>query len=146
MSRGLQGAIVLLLLAMLGAYYAKLAMDLEIGWRQCSSDPARWDGQELVFPLWVVTGVDGPDRYRISKVVKDVPVAGPSEGLEEGDTVSVIGHFRAERMVVEQSVIEVHHLRPYKEAIGAIGLLAAIFGLPWLFRWRERRLEERFGG
>lgn len=93
-----------------------------------------------------MTGIDGPDRYRISKVVKDVPVAGPSEGLEQGDTVSVIGHFRAERMGMEQSVIEVHHLRPYKEAIGVAGLLAAILGLPWLFRWRGRRIEERFGG
>lgn len=143
MNRGFQAALVVAALVGLGAYYAHLAMALEIGWRQCSSDPARWDGQELVFPLWVVSGIDDAGHYRISKVVKDVPVAGDATGLEVGNTVSVIGNFRASKMVVEQTVIEVHHLRPYKEGIGVAGLLAAVVGLPLLFRWRQRRLEER---
>ena len=143
MKRGVQAALAVAALVALGGYYAHLAMGLEIGWRQCSSDPARWDGQELVFPLWVVTGVDDPRHYRISKVVKDVPVEGDSSGLAVGNTVSVIGNFRASKMVVEQSVIEVHHLRPYKEAIGVVGLLGAFVGIPLCFRWRHRRLEER---
>lgn len=144
-SRVLKFVAGFLLLATLGGYYAWLCLGLEIGWRQCQADPDRWDGQTLIFPLWVVTGVDDATHYRISKVVKDVPVEGATEGLHEGDTVSVIGTYSREKVVVEQTVIEVHHLRKWKEGIGVAGMLAAIVGLPLCFRRRDGRIEERFG-
>jgi hypothetical protein len=144
-ARGAKWAAGWLTLALLGGWYAKLAMGLEIGWRQCISDPVRWDGQELVFPLWVVTAVDDGDHYKISKVVRDVPIEGPTTALTVGDTVSVIGHFSRQKTVVEQSVIEVHRLRKYKEGIGVAGLVGALIGVPLCFRRRNGRWEERFG-
>jgi hypothetical protein len=87
-----------------GSYYTWLAMTTIIGYRECVAAGATREGQELVFPLWVVTGIDGPDRYRISKVIRDVPVEGSTAEIEEGATVSVIGHYRAEDRVVVQSV------------------------------------------
>lgn len=144
--RARNAVLTVLVLAALGGWYAKLAMELEIGWRACMEDPAGWDGQELVFPLWVVTGVEGPNRYRISKVVRDIPIEGNAEGLKEGDTVSVIGNFRADRTVVEQTVLEVHHLRKWKEGLGVLGLLAWLVSMPFLFRWRGGRLWERADG
>ncbi|GDX80228.1 hypothetical protein LBMAG42_20390 [Deltaproteobacteria bacterium] len=133
-------------LMLLGGWYAKLAMGLEIGWRQYTADPARYDGHQLTFPLWVVTGVPDADHYLISKVVKDVPVEGPSVGLHVGDTVSVIGDFSKEKWAVVQRVIEVHTLRRWKEALGVAGLLAWAVAMPLLFAWRGGRLEERGGG
>jgi len=134
-----------LLLVALGGWYAKLAMALEIGWRQYTSDPDRYDGQQLTFPLWEVTGVPDANHYLISKVVKDVPVEGDSTGLKVGDTVSVIGDFSKDKWAVVQRRIEVHTLRRWKEAIGIAGILAWAVATPLLFRWRAGRLEERRG-
>ena len=130
----------------LGAYYAYLTLGLDIGWRQCVADPAGRNGDTLVFPLWEVTGIDDATHFKISKVVKDVPVEGPTAALSEGNTVSLIGRFDKDKMVVEQQVIEIHRLRPYKEGIGAIGLIAAIVLAPICFRWTNRQLTERTSG
>lgn len=104
------------------------------------------DGHQLTFPLWVVTGVPDADHFLISKVVKDVPVEGPSVGLHIGDTVSVVGDFSKAKWAVVQRVIEVHTLRRWKEALGVAGLLAWAVAMPILFVWRDRRLQERRGG
>ena len=144
--RGMRAAGAAFILAALGAYYAYLTLGLDIGWRQCVADPAGRDGDTLVFPLWVVTDVVDAQHFRISKVVKDVPIEGPSAGLSEGDTVSLIGRFDKDKMVVTQQLIEVHRLRRYKEGIGAAGLFAAIVLAPMCFRWRNARLSERRHG
>jgi hypothetical protein len=144
--RGFRAAVTLLALIGLGAYYAYLTMGLDVGWRQCVADPENRNGDTLVFPLWVVTGIEGEQRFLISKVVKDVPIEGPTAELRVGNTVSLIGSFDKDKMVVEQELIEIHHLRPYKEGIGAAGLLAALILGPLCFRWKNRRLTERGGG
>ena len=79
----------------LGGYYAWWALQMSSGYRWALEDPAARDGAELVFPLWTVTRVDGPDDYAISKVVKDIPCVGEARDLVVGDTVSVIGNFAA---------------------------------------------------
>lgn len=134
------------LLAALGAWYAHLAMQKEVGWREYTSDPAFYDGAQLTFPLWVVTRVVDEHRYEISKVVKDVPIEGDARGLKVGDTVSVIADFSAARTVGVARIVEVHHLRPWKEGLGVAGVLAWLAAMPVLFRWRRGRVEERFGG
>jgi hypothetical protein len=139
------GALALLLLCALGGWYAKLAMGLEIGWRQYTSDPDRYDGHQLTFPLWEVTGVPDAHHYLISKVVKDVPVEGDSSALHVGDTVSVIGDFSKAKWAVVERRIEVHTLRRWKEWLGIAGILVWGAAMPVLFRWRAGRLEERRG-
>lgn len=128
-------------LAGAGAYYTWIALTIEIGYRQVTESGR--DGVELTFPLWVVTAIDGPTRYRISKVVHDVPVEGDTTPLHEGDTVSVIGRFRASDHVVVEEVREIHVLRKVKEALGVLGTVLAIAAAPFGFRLRRGGLVER---
>lgn len=144
--RGLKIAAGLLVCAALGAWYARWALAAEHGWRWATEDPAGRDGSPMVFPLWEVTAIDGPDRYRISKVVKDVPVHGEARDLAVGDTVSVLGTFNAEGPVIEVEVREHHVLRKYKEILGVIGFVWVVVAAPFAFRIRGGRLVERAGG
>lgn len=126
-----------------GVYYTWLAMTTIIGYRECKAAGVEREGQELTFPLWVVTAIDGPDRYRISKVVRDVPIEGSTGELHEGSTVSVIGRFRASDGVVVEAVREIHVLRVYKEALGILGTVIALIALPFGFRIRGGKVVER---
>ncbi len=142
--RGVRLVVAAGLLAIVSAMYVDVAMNAEQGWRWCMEDPQGRDGSTLVFPLWTVTGIDGPDRYRISKVVKDIPVAGASEGLHEGATVSLVARFDGKEQRAVEELREVHHLRKWKEALGVIGFLAVGCAAPFVFRVRGGRLEERW--
>jgi hypothetical protein len=131
------------LLAM-GGYYAWWAISVVRGYRWCVEDPVARDGTELVFPLWTVTAVTAPDRYEISKVVPDIPVAGDATVLKVGDTVSVIGRFRGDDLVVVEEVREVHHLRRWKEVLGVVGFGVVALLAPFAFTVRGGRLVERW--
>jgi len=126
-----------------GAYYAWFAMTVAIGYRWCVEDPVARDGTVLAFPLWTVTAVTDTSHYEISKVVKDVPVSGSAADLEVGDTVSVLGRFRAADLQVVEEDVEVHTLRRAKEALGVLGFVFVVIAAPFAFRWRDGRLEER---
>jgi len=97
----------------------------------------------LHFPLWEVTKVEGPQRFYVSRTIRNVAVQGDAEGLEAGDTVSVVGNFRARDQVVVATELHRHWLRPVKEALSTLGLLLAVFFLPRFFGWREGRLVLR---
>jgi hypothetical protein len=142
--RGWKIGLALALLFGVGGYYAWWAVNATIGYRWCLEDPAARDGTELVFPLWTVTKVDGPDRYEISKVVKDVPIAGDATVLKPGDTVSVDGEFEAVDLAVHERVREIHRMRKAKEALGVAGFVVMVALAPFAFRWRAGRLEERW--
>jgi hypothetical protein len=144
--RALFATLAVVGLAALGGWYAHLAMSLEIGWREYTSDPVRYDGHKLSFPLWTVTRVVGPNRYEISKVVQDIPIEGDTRGLSEGATVSVVARFDAARTVAVEEAREVHVLRAWKEGLGVAGVLAWVVLMPWAFRWVDRRLVERVDG
>jgi hypothetical protein len=137
--------LALLLLLGLGAWYAHIAMNLEAGYRWCLEDPAGRDGERLVFPLWVVTRVDGPDTYAISKIVPNIPVKGDATVLKVGDTVSILGTFDATDLTVREEVREVHTLRKWKERLGVLGFLVVAAAAPFCFRIRAGRLEEKRG-
>jgi hypothetical protein len=141
--RRLKILIGIMLLGALGARYAWVAQNLEIGYRWCLEAPAERDGSTLVFALWQVTRIDDAQHYAISKVVKDIPVEGDAAGLKLGDTVSVVGSFRARDAMVVEGEREIHVLRKYKEALGVTGFVLAALGAPFLFRWRGGRLEAR---
>ena len=132
-----------LLLVLLCARYGRMASQLPDGVQACLADPARHDGTPLVFPVWFVAGVDGPARYRVSRVVKDVVVEGDTRGLERGQTFTLVGRFRAQDAVVVEERREIHRLRPWKTGISLLGLLLAGIGAPLCFRWRGGFLELR---
>ncbi|MDP2309717.1 MAG: hypothetical protein Q8P18_27100 [Pseudomonadota bacterium] len=151
--RGAPARIVaaLLLTMALGGYYAWWALQPESGWRWAMQAPAERNGATMIFPLWTVTAIVGPDRYEISKVVQGVPIVGPAQDLAVGDTVSVLGHFDASvstpgqgsAPAVRADVREHHVLRKYKEALGIFGFLFVVVAAPFAFRIERRRLVER---
>ncbi|MFZ5480094.1 MAG: hypothetical protein ACOZNI_25235 [Myxococcota bacterium] len=136
-------AVAVAALLAMGGYYAWWATSVVRGYRWCVEDPVARDGSELVFPLWTVTEV-GAGRYEISKNVKDVPIAGDPAGLEVGDTVSVVGRFRASDLAVVEEVRELHVLRRWKEGLGVLGFVVLAIATPLAFRVRDGRLEERW--
>lgn len=141
--RWLKLSAALLLLVLLAARYTHYADNLPFGWRVCISDPAEHDGKALVFPIYTVAGVDGPDRYRISKVIQDIPVQGDTAGLAEGMTVSIRATFRGLDGVAVQTERHHHTLRLHKKALGIFGLLAALIAAPRAFSWRDGGIVER---
>lgn len=131
----------------LGAWYAHLAVRVPGGWWQASADPAAFDGARQVLPLYTVESVQ-TDRIVVGKVARGIPVVTDSLAadpgpLEPGTTVSVAGHFRAADAAIVADVVQVHRLRPWKKALGVVGLLAALVAAPLSFRWRAGRLEQR---
>ena len=141
--RGLKLALPAALLMALCGHYAHLAVTMPIGWRACLDDPAAADGRTLRFPLYTVSAVVGPDRYEISKTLRDIPVAGPTAGLSAGETVSVLATFRAADGVAVEGHRESHRLRGAKKALGIVGLLWALWMLPRTVSISGRRVVER---
>ena len=141
--RGWRCAVAAAILAAMGAYFSWLALEIEIGYRQCAEAPTAHAGRTLVFPLWEVTAIDGPDRFRISKVVQGVPIRGESGGLAIGDTVSLEGTFNAADLTVTETRRELHPLRRWKERLGAAGFVVTLVAAPWAFQVRGRRVVER---
>lgn len=127
----------------LGLYNAHVSMNIVFGYRDCLEDPQRWEGAKLVFPLWEVTRILGPDRFEISKVIRDVPVQGDSRDLSVGSTISILGHFRGKDLVVVEEQRELHLLRAWKERLGILGFVLVSFAAPSFFRWKQGRLWER---
>ncbi len=128
----------------LGGLYARQATTVLAAWPGALADGERADGRELRFALWEVSAIEGPERYVIARV-QEVPVEGDTSGLAVGDTVSLVGRFRAEDQTVIAEILEIHHLRRWKELLGWLGLLFAAVAAPFGFRWRAGRLEERVG-
>jgi len=141
--RRLKMLVAVVIILALGLRYAWVAAHMQSGWRWCMEDPVARDGSSLVFPLWTVTAIDGPDRYRISKIIKDVPVEGDTSDLHEGATVSVVARFDAGRTLAVEQLRELHVLRKWKEGLGVLGFLCALAAAPFAFRWRSGRIEER---
>jgi hypothetical protein len=121
-------------LAVVSGVYADWSMDQQQGWRWCLEDPRARDGSALVFPLWKVTAIDGPDQYRISKVVTGIPVRGDASVLVVGDTVSVVARFDAASSTAVEQSRELHPLRRWKEGLGVVGFLLVAALAPLAFR------------
>ncbi len=140
--RWLKLSCAVLLLVMLGARYTWYASHLPFGWRACITEPARHDGRALIFPLYTVAEIQGPDRYRIRKVV-EVPVEGDTAGLAVGMSVSVQATFRAADAIAVEVSRTLHPWRKYKKLLGIVGLILAVLAAPLAFDWRAGRLITR---
>lgn len=135
-----------MLLALLGGicwFYARESVDFWAVYPRIQAAGDRLDGRVVRFPLWEVTAIAGPRRLEISKVIRDIPVEGDTTGLKLGDTVSVVGNFRAADDVVVASVLYVHRYRKWKERLGILGMMLSLLAAPLGFAWRAGRLVER---
>ena len=141
--RWLKLVVALGLILVLAARYNHYANNLPFGWRVCLADPAASDGKTLVFPIYTVAGIDGPQRYRISKVIEDIPVQGSTDGLSAGMTVSIRATFRGEDQVAVQTERHHHRWRFHKKALGILGLLGALIAAPLAFSIRDGGLASR---
>jgi hypothetical protein len=142
--RGAKLAACLGLLLLLALRYDHLARTVPVNWERCLEDPVAHDGHPLTMALWRVTRIDGPDRYAVSRVLRDVPVQGPTAGLALGQTVSVVGRFEAQGPVVVEELRRAHPWRAAKTALGALGAALALGSIPLLFRVRAGRVEARW--
>jgi hypothetical protein len=132
----------LLAVVFLGLLYAHDAETQVVGYRTCLTDPERYDGLELSFPLWDVTAIH-PDSYEIGKSYGGVPVDGSPEGLAVGDVVSVAGAFRASDRSIVESFRMTHPYRRWKQALSTLGVLLGLLYLPFAFRIHDREIVER---
>lgn len=141
--RPVKAVAAVVLLAGLAWHYTQLSVNLPFGWRACMQAPLASDGHVLRFPLYTVTTVDGPQRYTISKTLKDVPVDGDTAGLQVGQTISVLAVFRAADHVAVETHREVHHRRGQKKLLGLLGLGWALWMGSRRFRWQHGRVTVR---
>lgn len=126
-----------------GGRYSETVQSAPEGIRACLEAPAAHDGQRVVLPVWFVSQVDGPRRYRVSRVLKGVPVEGDTRGLEPGQVITLVGDFRASDQTVVELRREIHHRRAHKQALSLVGLLLAMGAAPWVFTVRAGYLRLR---
>lgn len=134
--------IALLLLVALGLWYGLHASNYSLGYARCMEDPVRNHGARVSLSLQRVAEVqDG--LYTVSTIGPPIPIEGSTPGLEVGDTVSLVGRFDADKLVVIEEWREVHHLRLLKYVMGFVGLVGLGLYLGGTMRWRRRRLVQR---
>ena len=133
----------LLILLGLGAVYTDFALSRPEGYRAALADPVNHEGADMLFPLWQVTHIRDANMYTIAGTLRDVPVQGSTEGLNVRDTVTVIGHFRADDLVVVATERVDHPLRPWKAGFSLLAILLGLIATPRFFGWREGRVVIR---
>ena len=129
-----------ILILLLGWNHARFSIERPQGYRAYLENPHHHNGARVLLPLWEVTGVGAEDKFYVSKSVLDVPIAGENTGLNVGDTVTIIGHFRA----VDGAVIAEKRVdHPWRKAKGLLSIFALILGfilLPRFFSWSAGRV------
>ena len=135
--------VVAVLLAFLGWHHARFSVERPEGYRAFLASPENHDGDRVLLPLWEVTEVQDDSFYRVSKSVVGVPIVGETVGLELGDTVTIIGHFRAsDGAVLVRERID----HPWRKTKGLLSVLALVFAFAWVpkcFGWSSGRVVLR---
>ena len=131
------------LLVVMGWHHAQFSVERPEGYRAYLKDTVAHDGESVLMPLWEVTHIRDANMYSVSKSVVGVPVAGDSRGLSVGDTVTIVGTFRAaDRAVVSQERID-HPWRRAKGLLSIAALVMAFMLLPRFFGWSNARVVIR---
>ena len=139
----LWGGVSFALLLTIGVLYSNFANSVQTGYRWCAQNPDVCDGRELRLPIWDVVEVR-EDGYDLFKSVGPVPVIAETEGMERGDTVSVVGRFRASDLTVTELERHTHTLREEKKGLSGVGLLFVVVFVAR--RWRVTREGVRADG
>ena len=141
--RLLKMGLALFLIVGLGWTHARFSIDRPEGYRAYIGAPSEHDGKRVLLPLWEVTGVGEGDTFYVSKSILDVPIVGESSGLNLGDTVTVIGHFRATDGAVIAEKRVVHPWRKAKGLLSIFALILACIFMPRFFYWSDGRVVVR---
>ncbi len=120
----------------IGADYAVFSSTQHPGFAACVAEPQACAGERIVLPIWEVVEVQ-EDRYVVFKASGPVVVAGPTEGLAVGDTVSVEGAFDPDRLAVAETSRYLHAFREEKELLGIAATVGVVLWLPFAFRLRR---------
>jgi len=141
--RYLKTLVSILLLVGLGWFHADFSMQRPQGYRAFVKEPVHHDGATVLLPIWEVTHIRGPSMYSVSKTVLDVSIEGSSDGLSVGDTVTIVGHFRArDNAVIVQERVD----HPWRQAKGLLSIIALLLGcwlLPRFFGLSDGRVVLR---
>ena len=132
-----------LLLGVLCWHFGEVSVTREAGYSAALRSPETWDGKPLIFPLWTVTHIRDVDVYEISKTLIGVPIRGSSEGLSIGDTVTIVGDFRASDRVVVASERVGHPLRRAKGLLSLLALILVFVFAPRFFGFHDGRVVTR---
>lgn len=143
MSDRLTAAACVAAIVAVGLWYSHTVLSRDTGWRQYLADPPAHDGALAVFPTHTVTAIEGPSRYTIGGVIRDIPVEGDATALQVGDRISVRGSFRAADQVVVEERHLVHRLWAWKERLGILGLVLSVLAAPLAFTLRDGWVVER---
>lgn len=140
-------ALCLAALLWMGWRSTDFALHRDVGVRAALREPAAHDGATVLLMMWRVEEVRADQRWVAAKYTHRVEVVGPTEGLAAGQTVTATGTFHAAGAdgapEVRATWQEVHRWRRAKQALGLVGLLAALVALPLGFRVERGRLVER---
>ena len=141
--RWLKMGLTLCLIVGLGWAHAHFSIERPQGYRAYISAPLEHDGEQVLLPLWEVTGVGDEGTFYVSKSVIDVPIVGVSSGLSVGDTVTIIGHFRAaDGAVIAKTRVD-HPWRKAKGLLSIFALILACILMPRFFTWSDGRAVVR---
>jgi hypothetical protein len=110
-------------LGVLGGHFSKMIDELPHTTRQCLKTPVQCDGVEFGVSVYVVESIEGLENYTVSRSGLKIPVMGSSEGLKEGQRISVKGRFQASPpgLIAEYKIV--HRFRLVKEIFGIVALI-----------------------
>ena len=126
--------VALTVIALLGVYSGFRGRSINPALWRCMAEPQRWDGIEIRAGGTAVDVTEGAFTLDTGKV--QVPVRGTSEfteGVAEGDSVTVRGIFLAEGTHV--AMIRIRHTSPEAELRWLVELasLLVLAGILWNF-------------
>ncbi len=128
------GAICLAWLLTIAAIYGHYSTTKPVGFRYCLQHLEECRDSTILLPLWRVTALH-ERGYELYKITGPIPVDGDPQGLQVGDTVSLVTRFDADRQVVVEVRRDVHHLRTAKVGLGMLGVLLSFLVIVRGFRW-----------
>ena len=135
--------IAVALLIFLGQHYCRLIKDLPHSWSSCVAEPQRCEGRSLAISLYQVRKIPDPEHYVIGFASMDIPIVGDASKLQIGQKISVQGVFDSQgpRLIAEKYMV--HHYRPVKVMLSALGMLLGVGAALWLWKPSAEGLQRR---
>ncbi len=129
-------------LVFMGQGYAETIQQRTRWVEDCKDEVAACGDRKVFLALVEVIELD-EQAFVVRKATIDHRIHGSTQGLELGETISVIARFDAEQDLLIEEWRESHPWREEKEALGFVGLGLAALVLVGGFRLGRDGLDER---